>query len=60
VPEDVQIKRVCDQDIQGSAIELLGQNVAANYITTPIEPSGKLSIQLPYLTLLIKNVFLAW
>ena len=28
----------------------------ANYITTPIDPQGKLGIQMPFIVLLIKNV----
>lgn len=45
-----------DEDIQGSAIELIGTNVMANYITTPVDPQGKLGIQMPFIVLLVKNV----
>eukprot|EP00826_Nyctotherus_ovalis_P050530 TRINITY_DN6198_c0_g1_i7.p1 TRINITY_DN6198_c0_g1~~TRINITY_DN6198_c0_g1_i7.p1 ORF type:complete len:101 (-),score=16.62 TRINITY_DN6198_c0_g1_i7:538-840(-) len=53
---DGEIKRVKDEDIQGSAIELIGSNVMANYIATPVDPKGKLGIQMPFMVLQVKNV----
>ena len=58
--KDGQIKRISDRDIQGSAIELVGGNVAANYIAYPADLQGKLSVQMPYLVMLIKNVMISY
>lgn len=50
------IKRLVDSDIESSAIELIGANVNANFITCPADPNMTLGIKLPTLVLLIKHV----
>ena len=53
---DQHIKRVTDPDIQSSVIEIMGTNVSTNYISCPIDPKKTLTIKLPFLIMIIKNV----
>jgi len=50
------IKRITDQDIQSSVLEIMGANVSTNYITAPAKPKETLGIKLPFLVMIIKNV----
>lgn len=50
------IKRITDQDIQSSVLEIMGTNVSTNYITCPAQPKETLGIKLPFLVMIIKNV----
>jgi hypothetical protein len=50
------IKRITDQDIQSSVLEICGTNVSTNYISCPADPSKTLGIKLPFLVMIIKNV----
>jgi hypothetical protein len=50
------IKRITDQDIQSSVLELCGTNVSTNYITCPADPKKTLGIKLPFLVMIIKNL----
>lgn len=50
------IKRITDQDIQSSVLEIMGTNVSTNYITCPAHPKKTLGIKLPFLVMIIKNV----
>ena len=50
------IKRLTDQDIQSSVLELVGSNVATTYITCPADPQKTLGIKLPFLVMIIKNL----
>lgn len=50
------IKRITDQDIQSSVLEIMGTNVSTNYITCPAEAKKTLGIKLPFLVMIIKNV----
>ena len=50
------IKRITDQDIQSSVLELCGSNVSTNYVSCPADPSKTLGIKLPFLVMIIKNV----
>jgi hypothetical protein len=50
------IKRITDQDIQSSVLEIMGTNVTTNYITCPADPSKTLGIKLPFLVMIIKNL----
>eukprot|EP00662_Eupelagonemidae_sp_cell21_P040088 gene40088-61085_t len=43
------IKRITDQDIQSSVLELIGTNITTTYITCPADPSKTLGIKLPFL-----------
>ena len=50
------IKRITDQDIQSSVLEIMGTNVSTNYITCPADPHKTLGIKLPFLVMIIKNL----
>ena len=50
------IKRLTDPDIQSAAIEIMGANVSTTFIATPSDPSQVLSVKLPFLVMIIKNV----
>lgn len=50
------IKRITDQDIQSSVLEVMGSNVSTNYITCPADPKETLGIKLPFLVMIIKNL----
>lgn len=50
------IKRITDQDIKSSVIEIVGTNVSTNYVTCPADPAKTLGIKLPFLVMIIKNV----
>ena len=50
------IKRLTDTDIQSSVLEIMGTNVSTNYITCPVDSKKTLSIKLPFLVMIIKNV----
>jgi len=52
------IKRITDQDIQSSVLEIMGTNVSTNYITCPADPKQTLGIKLSFLVMIIKNVSL--
>ena len=49
------IKRITDQDIQSSVLEIMGTNVSTNYITCPADPKKTLGIKLPFLVMIIKH-----
>ena len=50
------IKRITDQEIQSSVLEIMGTNVSTNYITCPADPKRTLGIKLPFLVMIIKNL----
>lgn len=50
------IKRITDQDIQSSVLEIIGTNVSTTFITCPADPKKTLGIKLPFLVMIIKNV----
>ena len=50
------IKRITDPDIQSSVLEIMGTNVSTNYINAPLDPKKTLSIKLPFLVMIIKNL----
>lgn len=52
------IKRLTDQDIQSSVLEIMGTNVTNAYITCPQNKEETLGIKLPFLVMIIKNVVL--
>jgi hypothetical protein len=49
-------KRITDQDIQSSVLEIMGTNVSTNYITCPADAKKTLGIKLPFLVMIIKNL----
>lgn len=50
------VKRITDEVIQSSALEIMGSNVSTCYITCPANPKQTLGIKLPFLVLIIKNM----
>merc|ERR1712182_137378 len=50
------IKRITDQDIQSSVLEVMGTNVSTNYITCPADPNKTLGIKLQFLVMILKNL----
>lgn len=50
------IKRLTDQDIQSSVLEVMSTNVCTTYITCPADPNKTLGIKLPFLVMIIKNL----
>lgn len=50
------IKRLTDQKIQSSVLEIAGTNVSTTYIQCPAEKNKFLGIRLPYLMIILKNV----
>lgn len=50
------MKRITDEDIQSSVLEIMGTNVATNFIACPNEPKKTLGIKLPFLVMILKNL----
>ena len=50
------IKRITDQDIQSSVLEIMGTNVSTTYLVCPADPKQTLGIKLPFLVMIIKNL----
>ncbi|KAL7553382.1 hypothetical protein ACHAWF_017533 [Thalassiosira exigua] len=50
------VKRITDQDIQSSVLEIMGTNVSTSYIVCPAGPKQTLGIKLPFLVMIIKNL----
>eukprot|EP00798_Chlamydomonas_sp_ICE-L_P014991 gene14991-21049_t len=50
------IKRITDQDIQSSVLEICGDNVSTTYVTAPACEKETLGIKLPFLVMIIKNM----
>ncbi|KAM3577475.1 hypothetical protein VYU27_000638 [Nannochloropsis oceanica] len=50
------IKRITDEDIQSSVLEIVGCNVSTTFIQCPAEKSKTLGIKLPYLMIVLKNL----
>eukprot|EP00026_Physarum_polycephalum_P018408 Phypoly_transcript_19985.p1 GENE.Phypoly_transcript_19985~~Phypoly_transcript_19985.p1 ORF type:complete len:191 (-),score=20.09 Phypoly_transcript_19985:33-605(-) len=51
-----QIKKITDEDIQSTVIEITGANVSTNFIACPADPMKTLGIKLPFLVMIVKNV----
>ncbi|EAY21920.1 transcription factor 2B, putative [Trichomonas vaginalis G3] len=52
--ENGYIKRLTDQDIRTSVLEITGANAQRNWITMPREQNDKLGINLPIISLVVK------
>ena len=50
------IKRITDEDIQSSVLEIMSTNVSTTFIICPAVPSMTLGIKLPFLVMIIKNM----
>ena len=56
VVQNGHIKRLTDQDIQSSVLEIMGTNVTTSFVTCPANKAETLGIKLPFLVMIIKNV----
>ncbi len=54
--ENGHIKRVTDEHIHSSVLEVAGANVSTAYITCPADPGKTLGIKLPFLVMIVKNL----
>ncbi|XP_049542643.1 cilia- and flagella-associated protein 20-like [Anopheles darlingi] len=50
------VRRLTDEDLNSLVLEVMGVNVATTYITAPCAPCPSLSIKLPFLVMLLKNL----
>ena len=50
------IKRITDNDIQSSVLEIMSTNISTCFITCPVNPQHTLGIKLPFLVMIIKNL----
>ena len=50
------IKRITDNDIQSSVLEIMSTNISTTFITCPADTTKTLGIKLPFLVMIIKNV----
>ena len=50
------VKRLTDQDIQSSVLEIMGTNVTTTFLTAPLDTKKTLGIKLPFLVMIIKNL----
>uniref|UniRef100_A0A7S0Q1R5 CFA20 domain-containing protein n=1 Tax=Coccolithus braarudii TaxID=221442 RepID=A0A7S0Q1R5_9EUKA len=50
------IKRITDNDIQSSVLEIMSSNCSTTFICCPRDPSKTLGIKLPFLVMIIKNL----
>jgi len=50
------IKRITDNDIQSSVIEIMSTNISTTFVSCPADPTKTLGIKLPFLVMIIKNV----
>ncbi|RXH93829.1 hypothetical protein DVH24_015896, partial [Malus domestica] len=53
---DGHIKRPQDEDIQSNVLEIVGSNIQSTCIPCPADPSATLSIKLPFLVMVVKNL----
>lgn len=54
--ENGYIKRITDNDINSSVLEVIGSNVTTTFITAPEQKEEELAIKLPFLVMVIKNL----
>ncbi|GAB5037894.1 upf0468 protein [Nannochloropsis oceanica] len=50
------LKRLADEDVSSGVLELVGENVADNFITCPADSKKQLGIKLPFIVLVLKNL----
>jgi hypothetical protein len=50
------IKRLTDNDINSTVLEIMGSNVSTTFVTTPADEKEELGIKLPFLVILVKNM----
>lgn len=49
-------KRVIDEDLNSTVLELMGTNVSTCKISSPVEPYSSLGVKLPFITIVLKNM----
>ena len=49
-------KRITDNDIQSSVLEIMSTNISTTFVTCPNFSDRTLGIKLPFLVMIIKNV----
>lgn len=50
------IKRLTDNDINSTVLEIVGSNISTTMMSTPDDPKATLGIKLPFLVMVIKNL----
>jgi hypothetical protein len=50
------IKRITDNDIQSSVLEIMSTNISTTFVSCPADSSKTLGIKLPFLVMIIKNL----
>ena len=50
------VKRITDNDIQSSVLEIMSTNISTTYVSCPFEANKTLGIKLPFLVMIIKNL----
>ena len=50
------IKRITDNDIQSSVLEIMSTNISTTFVSCPADAGKTLGIKLPFLVMIIKNV----
>ncbi len=50
------IKRITDEDIASSVLEISAANVSTTYVTCPADKAKTLGIKLPFLVMIVKNM----
>ena len=50
------IKRITDNDVQSSVLEVEGSNVSTTYTTRPADPKQTPGVKLPLVVMIIKNL----
>ncbi|XP_022163412.1 cilia- and flagella-associated protein 20-like [Myzus persicae] len=51
-----EVKQVQDDEIKSSVLQIQSKNVNACFITSPVDPKDSMGVQLPFLTLIVKNL----
>ncbi len=50
------IKRITDEDIASSVLEISAANVSTTYVSCPADKAKTLGIKLPFLVMIVKNM----
>jgi len=50
------VKRITDNDIQSSVLEIMSTNISTTFVSCPQEKIKTLGIKLPFLVMIIKNL----
>jgi hypothetical protein len=48
------IKRITDEEIQSSVLEIMSSNVSTTFVVCPADPQKTLGIKLPFLVMIVK------